>query len=47
MAEVSFTFVTAAIVPVEAGIAKSVFAASPSFASSIEPSPSSSILFEP
>ena len=37
-------FVTAAIEPVEAGRSKSVFAASPSFDSSVEPSPSSSIL---
>ena len=37
-------FVTAAIEPVEAGRSKSVFAALPSFDSSVEPSPSSSIL---
>ena len=35
---------TAAIVAEDAGIEKSVPAASPSFASSVEPSPSSSLL---
>jgi hypothetical protein len=41
---VAVVFVTAAIEPVEAGRSKSVFAALPSFDSSVEPSPSSSIL---
>ena len=43
----ALTSVTAAIVPLDAGMEKSVPAASPSFASSLSPSPSSSISLLP